>query len=159
MTLRLNIFKIIRLTSREKELHGFLDAAKSLKLYRRAELTSESNGQNLVESLYVDALPKDHTLKTVLSGNTTFLIGSKGAGKSTIFQRAQAEIRKSSDQVSAYVDITTIFESSSVDQALLQKTGSANGALPPEVLSEFLLHKAFLSDVIKEIKTQLKARL
>jgi len=66
----------------------FLDAVNTLKLYRRAELVDEE-GQRLVTDLYVDPLPDDHVLKTVLRPNTTFLIGRKGAGKSTIFQRAQ----------------------------------------------------------------------
>jgi hypothetical protein len=61
----------------------FLDAVNTLKLYRRAELLDEE-GQRLVSELYVDPLPDDHISRTVLRPNTTFLIGRKGAGKSTI---------------------------------------------------------------------------
>lgn len=141
------------------ELEGFREAAQSLKLYRRAELANEQSGENLVEILYVDPLPSEHVLKTILRGNTTFLIGRKGTGKSTIFQRAQAEVRKSTELVSSYVDIKTVFESSQVDQAILAKLEAANEGLSVAKLQELLLHRAFLNDVVREIKSQLQLRL
>src|SRR4051794_37774724 len=96
------------------ELGAFRDAAQSLKLYRRAELRDEG-GEPLIEELYVDPLPNDHVLAMLLKTSTTFLVGRKGTGKSTIFQRAQHELRRTSGAASAYVDIKTVFESSQVD--------------------------------------------
>jgi predicted ATPase len=78
----------------ERQLKQFADAAQSLKLYRRAELLAEESEKSLIEQLYVDPLPADGAFHTMMRPNTTFLIGRKGTGKSTIFQRAQHEIRK-----------------------------------------------------------------
>ncbi len=43
----------------------FLKAVDTLKLYRRAELIDEM-GHELISDLYVDPLPDDHILRTVL---------------------------------------------------------------------------------------------
>ena len=77
----------------------FQEAVQSLKLYRRAELLDRENNKELiVRDLYVDPLPNDFVLKKLLEPNTTFLIGRKGTGKSTIFQRAQYEILKQNNK-------------------------------------------------------------
>ncbi|MBX9654820.1 hypothetical protein K2Y11_14505 [bacterium] len=143
----------------QEELDGFHKAAQSLKLYRRAELTEDASGDPLIEQLYVDPLPNNHILKTLLRSNTTFLVGRKGTGKSTIFQRAQHELRKSKTDTSAYLDIKTLFESSQVDPALTQILAKNESALPIESFSKLLLHRAFLVSVVKEIRSELAKRL
>ena len=114
----LRAFKI-KQKKRTKALRGldkmkqeaFLKAVDTLKLYRRAELVDE-RGQQLISQLYVDPLPSDHVLKTLLRNNTTFLIGRKGTGKSTIFQRAQESLNTDKQSTWAYIDIKTLYESS-----------------------------------------------
>src|SRR5690242_11557003 len=106
--------------SENRLLKGFADAAHSLKLYRRAELLDQKD-RPLIEQLYVDPLPNDAVLSAMIRPNTTFVIGRKGTGKSTVFQRAQHEIRRQKRAVSAYIDIKTIFESASVDPLLLSR--------------------------------------
>lgn len=86
----------------QKQKKQFADATQSLKLYRRAELTADDDDKPLIEQLYVDPLPNDGIFTTMMRPNTTFLIGRKGTGKSTIFQRAQHEIRKQPKSISAY---------------------------------------------------------
>jgi hypothetical protein len=135
------------------QLDGFHNAAQSLKLYRRAELQNDANGMLLIEELYVDPLPNNHILETMMKTNTTFLIGRKGTGKSTVFQRSQHELRKKSNYTSAYLDIKTVFESSQVDSSLIAKVDPASGALPQETLEKLRLYKAFLKAVIQEIGT------
>jgi putative ribosome biogenesis GTPase RsgA len=103
------------------QIRNFADAAQSLKLYRRAELIEDETQKSLIEDLYVDPLPADGILTALVRPNTSFLIGRKGTGKSTVFQRAQHEIRKQRNSISAYLDIKTIFESSDVDPVLLDK--------------------------------------
>src|SRR5690349_15188575 len=100
----------------QKQLRGFHSAAQSLKLFRRAELQDETEGTSLIDELYVDPLPQQHIFATMIKPNTTFVIGRKGTGKSTIFQRAQHELRRSEMYASAYVDIKTVFEASQTDQ-------------------------------------------
>jgi len=142
-----------------KQLDGFHETAQSLKLYRRAELQNETDGTSLIEDLYVDPLPNNHILQTMMKANTTFLIGRKGTGKSTIFQRAQHELRKRSTYASAYIDIKTIFESSQVDPNLIAKVESTSGALPRESLEKLRLYKSFLRAIIQEITEELKKRV
>lgn len=68
----------------EDEKKQFVDVSESLKKYRRADLVDE-NGKSILDKLYVDLLEGDVILNKCLLDNTTFLIGRKGTGKSTIF--------------------------------------------------------------------------
>ena len=141
----------------ETQLEGFRAAAQSLKLYRRAELEDEVHNKSLIKDLYVDPLPSDHVFRTVLKSNTTFLIGRKGTGKSTIFQRVQFELRRMKGYASAYVDIKTVFEASSTDPALIQQLGA--DVLAPEQIRKLQLYRAFIKAVITEIKDEIKKKL
>ena len=49
-----------------QQLEGFHQAAESLKLYRRADLHDAEDGSSLIADLYVDPLPHDQALRTVL---------------------------------------------------------------------------------------------
>ena len=42
--------------------------------------------------------------------NTTFLVGRKGTGKSTIFLKLENEYRKKSGYLPCYVDVKTVYE-------------------------------------------------
>lgn len=139
-------------------LNAFRDAAQSLKLYRRAELLGDG-GEELIEALYVDPLPNEHVLQTMLKPNSTFLIGRKGTGKSTVFQRAQYELRKRSDVTTAYVDIKSVFESSRVDDELLATAARFGGVLPQASLERLLLNRLFVSAIIGSIRTELEKRV
>jgi energy-coupling factor transporter ATP-binding protein EcfA2 len=143
---------------RDQELRAFHDAVQSLKLYRRAELPGTEADASLIEKLYVDPLPQEQVFRTILKPNTTFLIGRKGSGKSTIFQRLQHELIKSEIATSAYVDIKTVYESSQVDTALLEQLRAAGATLPPASLEKLLLYKAFLREVVNELKKELRKR-
>jgi DNA-binding MarR family transcriptional regulator/Cdc6-like AAA superfamily ATPase len=142
----------------KEQLNAFQDAAQSLKLYRRAELNKD-DGTSLIEKLYVDPLPNNHVLNTLLATNTTFLVGRKGTGKSTIIQRAQHELRKDSSVASAYIDIKTLYESASVDPTLVYSANLPSGTLSKEALEKLRLHKAFLTAIINEIKDELKTKV
>lgn len=145
-------------TAGATELAAFREMAQSLKLYRRAELI-DAEGDSLIERLYVDPLPNDHVLVTILKPSTTFLIGRKGTGKSTIFQRAQHELRRTATAASAYVDIKTVYESSQVDPGLLNRATAASNAMPAASLERLLLYRAFLASVIEQIRHELKERI
>jgi len=143
----------------QKQLDGFREAAQSLRLYRRADLTDPDSGNPLIKQLYVDPLPADQIFQTALRANTTFLIGRKGTGKSTIFQRLQFELRSVKHQTSAYVDIKTIYESSQVDTGLAGKIQERADALPIDTLNRLLLHREFIRQFIYAIKDELKRRI
>ncbi len=141
-----------------RQLKGFQAAAQSLKLYRRAELPGCEADAALIDELYVDPLPEEYVIETVSKANTTFLIGRKGTGKSTIFQRLQRRILAMKVATSAYVDIKTLYESAQVDQALIERVAQDHPGLSLEDLQRLLLYKSFLKTVIEEIKGELKKR-
>ena len=45
---------------------------------------------DLADELYEDPLPEEAVFRNVLRPSTTFVIGRKGTGKSTVFQRLQS---------------------------------------------------------------------
>jgi hypothetical protein len=143
----------------EGELKGFQNAAQSLKLYRRADIHDDTADVDLIEDLYVDPLPSEHVFQTMIKPNTTFLIGRKGTGKSTVFQRTQHELRRMPAYISAYLDTKTIFESSQPDPTLLSRIEGHSSALPKSMIEKLLLYKAFLYALIKEIQEELRNKV
>ncbi|QKI88731.1 hypothetical protein [Thiomicrorhabdus xiamenensis] len=141
-----------------EKLKKFHDAVQSLKLYRRAELPGHEDNAEVVKKLYVDPLPNDYIFETVLRPNTTFIIGRKGTGKSTIFQRLQYELNKDKKKTSAYLDIKTIYESSQVDNSLFEKISSQPSSLPKNEIERILLLKSFIVSLVREIKSELVKR-
>ena len=91
-----------------EEKRKFMNAAESLKKYRRADLIDE-NGKSILDKLYVDLLPENIILNKCLLDNTTFLIGRKGTGKSTIFLKLENEYRKRKNCIPCYIDAKTIY--------------------------------------------------
>src|SRR5271165_2948994 len=139
------------------QLEGFRAAAQSLKLYRRAELEDEQHQKTLIADLYVDPLPAEHVFRTVLKPSTTFVIGRKGTGKSTIFQRVQYELRHMNGYASAYVDIKTVFEASATDPKITAELGT--DALSADQITRLQLYRAFINSVITAIKDEIKKKL
>ncbi len=135
----------------------FLQAVDTLKRYRRAELLDEQ-GRELITKLYVDPLPDDHVLETLLKPNTTFLVGRKGTGKSTIFQRAQESLSLDVQATWAYIDIKTLYESSTSEIVGEFQTEIQN-ALSPEAVQRLSIFKSFILELILEIKNQISIRV
>lgn len=88
-------------------LDKFSKISESLRQYRRAELKDFETdvGTKPVDQLYVDPLPGGAVIQAVLSSNTTFLLGRKGTGKSTVFAKAQSVLRDRKDVISIYIDV------------------------------------------------------
>lgn len=142
----------------KSKLNKFHDAVQSLKLYRRAELPGQDDNAEIVKRLYVDPLPNNHVFETVLKPNTTFIIGRKGTGKSTIFQRLQYELQIDKKKTSAYIDIKTIYESSQIDSYLYEKISKSDTSLPQKEVERVLLLRTFIYSVVNEIKSELTKR-
>jgi hypothetical protein len=142
-----------------KQLDSFHSAAVSLKLFSRAELTDEKD-RSLIEKLYVDPLPNEQVFKTLLAPTTTLIVGRKGTGKSTVFQRVQHEIRKNKmSAISAYMDIRNVYEASQIDPGAASKLESFDHALSTEQVQKFLLYKRFFHTLISEIRHELKTQV
>ncbi|MBE4749775.1 transcriptional regulator [Corallococcus sp. ZKHCc1 1396] len=135
----------------------FSKIADSLRQYRRAELLDfqTDTKEEPINALYVDPLPSDAILKTVLLNNTTFIVGRKGTGKSTIFAKAQSELRKSKDSISIYVDVKSLHELLTTSEAPVKTIDDAE--ISETVYRAHLLRKGFLgsiiADLIKELST------
>lgn len=133
---------------------NFFNAIESLKKYRRADLLDEK-GKNLLELLYTDLLPNDHILKKSIRENTTFLIGRKGTGKSTIFLRIEQELRKKENFLPCYLDVKTIYDSAHSDFLNLDYLSEY---LPPKTIKKYLIERSFLQSVLKKVVEEIDLR-
>ncbi len=134
----------------------FAKIAESLRQYRRADLSDFEDyvGAQPVDKLYVDPLPDDGILGMVLSSNTTFVLGRKGTGKSTIFSRAQSAIREKGDNISIYIDVKALYDLLGESGVPVSRIEDKN--ISEDVLREHLLRKAFLSAVLSELINELR---
>ncbi len=132
----------------------FFNAIESLKKYRRADLLDEK-GRNLLEKLYTDLLPNDHILNKSIKENTTFLIGRKGTGKSTIFLRIEQELRKKDHFLPCYLDVKTIYESAQTDYINIDYISDY---LPEKAIRKYLIERSFLQMVLKKIAEETNTR-
>ena len=133
------------------DMEKFSRIAESLRQYRRAELKDFETeiGAKPIDELYVDALPGDAVLKSVLSSNTTFLLGRKGTGKSTVFAKAQSILREKKDIVSIYIDVKTVCDVLDTGD----KIGSAQetDGISKAAYRAHLLRKSMLGRIISEL--------
>lgn len=130
----------------DNDINSFFSAVDSLKKYRRAEIT-DNKGNSLIKELYVDALPNDQIIRTCLKDNTTFLVGRKGTGKSTIFLRLEEEYKSNNKYIACYIDAKTVYESgvsSDIPDYLKDR-------LPKNVLDRYNLQRTFIQEILIKI--------
>ena len=132
----------------------FFEAVDSLKKYRRAEITDEA-GRDLVDTLYTDLLPNEQVLKACLTDNTTFLIGRKGTGKSTIFLKLQREYRKKNNILSCYLDAKTVFESSQTEFTGIEHL---DGTISGSELNRYILERNFIQSILRSLIKETKEK-
>ncbi|EOI7473970.1 hypothetical protein OZ701_004033, partial [Yersinia enterocolitica] len=140
------------LTTENKD--HFFNAVDSLKRFKRAEL-KDSKDKSLIEELYTDLLPSEHVFKMCFSDNTTFLIGRKGTGKSTIILKLESEYRKNTSYLPCYIDTKTVFESVKGEY---QKIDYLKGKMPEDQLENYLIERAFIKNILKSIGNELNNR-
>ncbi|MCD0473337.1 MarR family transcriptional regulator [Flavobacterium sp. EDS] len=133
---------------------NFFNAVESLKKYRRADLVDEK-GSNLLEKLYTDLLPSEHILKKCLKDNTTYLVGRKGTGKSTIFLRIEQELRKKDFYLPCYIDVKTVYESAQTEYINLDYLTEY---LDPKSLQKYLIERSFLQSVLSRLLVEINLR-
>jgi len=134
----------------------FLKISDTLRQYRRAELKDfeEDLGTDPLSKLYCDPLPGDGILNTVTSSNTTFILGRKGTGKSTVFARAQSKYRSKKSSIPVYIDVKSLNDLAANREGFATtKEPGIDGA----VLHSHLLRKKFLSKVVSEIISSISA--
>lgn len=138
----------------KEQKDGFFEAVESLKKYRRADLIDEK-GRSLLEKLYTDLLPDELILKKGLLNNTTFFIGRKGTGKSTIFLRLEQELRKKDNYLSCYLDVKTIYEKSQSQYSSLTKVEEL---IPEELFNKYLIERTFIQNTLIAIQDELNKK-
>lgn len=133
------------------DLNKFSKIAESLRQYRRAELKDFEReiGSKPIDQLYVDALPGDAVLNSVLSSNTTFLLGRKGTGKSTVFAKAQSILREQKDIISVYIDVKSLCDV--LDSNEFQNDELESMGISSITYRSHLLRKAMLGRIIAEM--------
>ncbi len=139
-------------TTEDKE--NFFNAVESLKKYRRADLVDEK-GKNLLEKLYTDLLPNNHILTKSLQDHTTYLVGRKGTGKSTIFLRIEQELRKNDFYLPCYIDVKTVYESAQTEYLNLEYL---NEYLDAKSLQKYLIERSFLQNVLTKVVDEINLR-
>lgn len=137
------------------DINKFARIAESLRQYQRAELKDfeKEIGSQPIDQLYVDPLPNDAVLKSVLSSNTTFLLGRKGTGKSTVFAKAQSILRTQKNIVSIYIDVKSLYdilEANEIPDYELESIGISNVAYRSHMLRKVMLGKV-IAELLKEI--------
>jgi hypothetical protein len=130
----------------------FLDFAESLKLVRNAQL--EVNGSVAIDDIYTDLLPNNGILNKVNLPRTTILVGRKGTGKSTIFQKSQKEIDKNKKYLSIYIDVKTLYDNST---PTLPK--EIDGLPESKELTKYLIYSNFVKEIILKTKNKLTKRI
>ncbi len=138
----------------EVQLNGFFEAVESLKKYRRADLIDDK-GRSLLKELYTDLLPNDYILKKSLKDNTTFLVGRKGTGKSTIFLRLEQELRSKKGYLPCYIDVKTLYESSQIGMPNIQGLDSI---LNVEMINQYLIERAFIQAILTKILDEISQK-
>lgn len=142
------------MTFTKDDIEGFAKAVESLKKYRRADLTDDE-GKSILDGLYTDLMPHEHILKKCLYDNTTYLIGRKGTGKSTLFLKMENEIRKKASYLPCYIDVKTTYEAS---QAQKLDYDYLSDLLSQELLEKYLLERSFTQSILNTISEELKNR-
>ena len=129
----------------------FSRIAESLRQYRRADLREfqKEIGGKPVDTLYVDPLPHDAILNSVLSSSTTFLLGRKGTGKSTVFARAQSALRAQHDVLTVYIDVKSLNDLPAAQEPVSRGLKTPN--IDEGILRAHIIRKAFLGTVISEL--------
>ncbi len=137
-----------------QELLGLRRAIETLKQFKRSKLLDETASKDLTKELYVDPRPGDASLNALKRPGHALLLGRKGTGKSTLFQRFQIDVREDGKCVSAYLDIKSLFSHAqfkSVQDAVGAGQGAANG----NFALELCLWRSFIAlavnDIIKEL--------
>lgn len=139
------------------DLEKFSKISESLRQYRRAELRDfeVEIGTKPIDQLYVDPLPGDAVLQSVLANNTTFLLGRKGTGKSTVFAKAQSVLRTRKDVISIYIDVKSLYdviEANDIPEHNLDSEGISVVAYRAHMLRKIMLGKV-IAELLKEVSS------
>lgn len=126
----------------------FLDFAESLKLVRKTRIEDFVQDKN-IDDIYTDLLPNNGIISKLNLPRTTILVGRKGTGKSTIFQKSQKDLIENTKCISIYIDVKSLYDNSTpIIPSEAKNLGSE--------LQKYLLYSSLLKEIIIETKNRLK---
>ncbi len=143
------------------DIEAFDNMANSLRMYHRitnekyASFFETKNEKIKLENIYVDILPNNGVLAKVLERGTTFLIGQRGTGKSTIISMAQSKIAKNKKDLSVYINAKTIYKTSQLDNPKFAEIGNMVFSSDEIFKLEFI--KNAIQELCKSMIEELKA--
>lgn len=131
-----------------KDKNQFLELAESLKLVRKTRI-EDYVADKTIDDIYTDLLPKNGIISKLNLPRTTILVGRKGTGKSTIFQKSQKDLISNNKCISIYIDVKSLFENSSPDIPIAAEELSKE-------LSKYLLYSNLIREIVLETKKRLE---
>ncbi|SHI46752.1 hypothetical protein [Clostridium intestinale] len=135
------------------DINRYLKFAESLKLVRN-EVLEDEKSSSIINEIYTDLLPQNGVINKVNLPRTTILVGRKGTGKSTIFQKSMKDIGSDKKIITLYIDVKTLYENSTPTISTTSQT-----IVPPEELIKYFIYKSFINEIIIETKDKLKTKL
>ncbi len=136
------------------DLDGLRSAIETLKQYKRSNLKDGATAVDLTKALYVDPRPNDATLLQLKRPSHALVLGRKGTGKSTLFQRFQVSVRETGTSVSAYLDIKALFQHAQL-KSVQEAVGSGQNQANAQFALELCLWRSFMALLITDIIAEL----
>ncbi|HDR3524592.1 hypothetical protein OCD90_27610 [Bacillus pacificus] len=143
------------------DIQGFSRAIDTLKLYHRINDSdfsfgmASSKNNNHIDQLYVDLLSEYGIYSQMISNRTTFMVGRRGTGKSTIFAYSQSQIHQAKENLSVYINAKAVHELSKVENIGVDLS-DLSGALGQSDLRRLLLIRNFLKSFKESLMEELK---
>jgi DNA-binding PadR family transcriptional regulator len=130
-----------------KDTQKFLEFAESLKLVRKTRIEDFIKDKN-IDDIYTDLLPNNGIINKLNLPRTTLLVGRKGTGKSTIFQKSQKDLVSNKKCISIYIDVKSLFDNSTPDIPEEAKRLSID-------FHKYLLYSNLVKEIILETRNRL----
>nr|WP_309758936.1 hypothetical protein [Flavobacterium sp.] len=130
-----------------KDNHRFLEFAESLKLVRKTRIEDFIDDKN-IDDIYTDLLPNNGIINKLNLPRTTLLVGRKGTGKSTIFQKSQKDLVSNKKCISIYIDVKSLYDNSTPDIPEDAKQLSID-------FHKYLLYSNLVKEIILETRNRL----
>ncbi|MFO0734194.1 MAG: hypothetical protein U0361_25160 [Nitrospiraceae bacterium] len=140
------------------DIEKFAQAVASLKLAHRAELKDSETDDPLIEELYVDLGQRNEVLDLLKTPSSTILLGRRGAGKSTLFQRMQSDLRKSRIAICAYLDVKSLAKMAKMVEPALRKLSETDPTIDVPLAQNALASEAFITDIAQELVRELSVK-
>lgn len=127
-------------------------AIQSMRQFNRAELKEARTGASLVDLFYEDPYVSGHLLSELKSERHTFIVGRRGSGKSTSFQKARLDLRTTPGVLTAYVNLKSVNISANDSKIELPEGKSGRHA------KQILWFRGFIKHLLKELSGDLRKK-